>query len=151
MNSGVDDAIEGLHLAFSGEPKPASVDACECCLSKEELEELVTTPLRQLAPEQLSEYASCVTLTAGSEGDFRYLLPRILDISVHGQFSWPDHEQICMNLARGEWLSWPEPLKASIVDLFSAAWESAIANDDGWKADELVCGFALAGIDIHPS
>jgi hypothetical protein len=150
MSSTIDEAIEKLYAAFAEEVKPSSIEACPCCVGEKELCDLVKTPLRQLTPEQLSSYASSVFLTAGSEEDFRYLIPRILDISIHDQTFWPDHEVICKSLANGRWLTWPEPLRASIMNVFSAALEKAISNDDGWKADELICGFGLSGMDLHP-
>lgn len=144
----LDEAIERLYRAFSDEPRPAIIEACPCCVTQRELQILASTKLREITAEQLAGYASSVTLTAGSEGDFRYLLPRILDVSMHDEDWWPDHEVICSNLARANWFSWPGQLKDSIIGLFSVALEVAISGDDGWKADELICGFALAGLEV---
>lgn len=150
MGTNLDKAIKQLYDAFAHEPKPWIIDACPCCLSPEELKVLVQTPLRQLTADQLSKYASSVFLTAGSEPDYRYLLPRILDLSLHGAFSWPDHEVVGKSLANAHWSLWPTPLRDSITQAFLAALEQAIPNHSGWEVDELICGFALTGMDIAP-
>ena len=150
MPAMLDDATENLYAAFSNESKPRRVEACECCITERERDELINTPLRELTPQQLSNYASMVFLTAGAEEDFRYFIPRILDLSIHGEFDWPDHEVVCKRLADGNWLAWPVPLRVSIMDLFAIAWEQVIASGDGWDVDELLCGFALTGMDIQP-
>ncbi len=91
-----------------------------------------------------------VTLTAAAAEDFKYLLPRILDAPAHGGFWWPSHEVVCAGLARADWLAWPEPLVASIKEVFWAAFESAIGQAEGRLIDELICGFAAAGLDVTP-
>lgn len=146
----LDEAIEHLYDVFAHEPKPSIIDACPCCLNAEELQVLLQTPLRQLPSDQLSKYAAKVFLTAGSEADYRYLLPRILDLSLHGAFSWPDHEVVGESLANAQWSLWPTQLRDSITQAFLAALEQAIPNNSGWEVDELICGFALTGMDIAP-
>jgi hypothetical protein len=146
----LDDTIERMYAAFAGQGKPAVVDACACCIGERELNELVRVDLRHLTAEQLSNYASSVFLTAGSDSDFRYFIPRILDLSLHGAFDWPDFEVICASLRNGEWLSWPESLKLSIIDVFLSAWERAATGGDGVGVDSLICGFGRAGLDLYP-
>ena len=145
----LDDAIEKLYAAFAGEVKPTSVEACECCIGEHELNDLIKINLRDLTAKQLSNYASSAFLTAGSERDFRYFIPRILDLSLHGKFDCPDHEVICRSLRNGQWLSWPNPLRLSILTAFSVAWETTVTSGDGRGADTLICGFGRAGIGLH--
>ncbi|MEI7668954.1 MAG: hypothetical protein WCJ33_02600 [Pseudomonadota bacterium] len=149
MNSAIDDAIEKIYIAFSQEAKPSSIEVCECCISEQEVKIMLETPLRNLTAQQLESYAGLVFLTSGSEEDFRYFTPRILDIGIQDKFSLC-FEQIGKALARGNWLSWEEPLRASIINLFSVVWEIAIKSDDGWRLDTLICSFALTGLDLKP-
>jgi len=78
------------------------------------------------------------------------LLPRIFDGREHDTGWLPSHEVTCASLARADWLSWTEPLVESIKQVFWAALEKAIAEADGRWVDELICGFALAGLDVAP-
>lgn len=146
----IDEAVARLYRAFAGEPKPQSIEVCECCVSEREVFDLLHTKLRELKPAQLQSYAQSVTLTSGAAEDFKYLLPRILDISTYDRAWWPSHEVLCSSLARARWLDWPAPLVESVKDVFSAALETAIAQVDGRWIDELICGFALAGLDVAP-
>lgn len=78
------------------------------------------------------------------------MLPRIVDLSVQDRSLGPSYEVVCSSLARAKWLAWPEPLVSSINDVFAAALEKAIIEFDGRWIDELICGFALAGLDVAP-
>jgi len=146
----IDEAVEGLYRAFAGAPKPRTIDVCKCCVSEREVFDLLHTKLRDIKPAQMQSYAQSVTLTSGAAEDFKYLLPRIMDISTQERSWWPSHEVVCASLARADWLAWPAPLVASVKDVFWAALEKAIAEVDGRWVDELICGFALAGLDVAP-
>jgi hypothetical protein len=146
----IDEAVRGLYRAFAGEPKPRTIIVCEYCVSEREVFDLLHTKLRDIKPAPLQSYAESVTLISGAVEDFKYLLPRILDVSVNDRRWWPSHEVTCASLARARWLEWPAPLVGSVMDLFRAALEKAIAEVDGRWIDELICGFALAGLDVSP-
>jgi hypothetical protein len=106
--------------------------------------------LREIKPAPPENHAFSVTLTSGAAEDFNDLLPRILDISAHGRSWFPSYEVVCSSLARADWLSWPAPMVDSILDVFWAALEKAILDCDGRWIDELICGFALAKLDVAP-
>jgi hypothetical protein len=74
--------IDAVYAAFASVPKPLRIDGCACCVDENEVTVLLTKPLREISPSALSSYASSVFLTVGDKQDFRYFLPRILEISV---------------------------------------------------------------------
>ena len=86
----VSEALAKVYSAFNGVPKPKHIDWCSHCIPENEVLVLLKTPLRQLTPEQLASYAGSVFLTAGGVADFRYFLPRILDVSLHERYWYPD-------------------------------------------------------------
>src|SRR5882762_1635090 len=94
MNTEIQAAIEALYAAFSDAPKPMIIEGCPCCIERKDVDVLLTTPLRQITPDQLTNYAASVFLTVGSIEDFLYLLPRILEISACDPSWWPDPEVI---------------------------------------------------------
>ena len=100
------DTVEQLYAVFGNVPVPRQIDACPCCLLDTEVAVLLTTPLRDLTPEQLTSYASSVTMTVGSVDDFRYFLPRILEIVATERSWWPDVEVVFGILHRAKWQQW---------------------------------------------
>jgi hypothetical protein len=82
MKINVTEALDSVYQTFSVKKPPRTIAACYCCIGQSEVDELLKTPLRRITSSQMSGYASSVFLTSGSELDFRYFLPRILEISI---------------------------------------------------------------------
>ncbi len=90
MTSELQKAIDNGYEVFSGVPKPRVIDGCSCCLDEKGIDPLLKKTLRSITPDELSEYASSVYLTVGSDKDFFYFLPRILEIlAIHSRW-WPN-------------------------------------------------------------
>jgi hypothetical protein len=151
----VREAIETVYEAFAS-PAPAVIEGCPCCISTRGVDVLLNTPLRELTGQQLWRYVSGAYLTLGSDLDFRYLLPRILDISVNDPGNANDPEIVIGKLARANWRSWPAPEQAVIEELLDAWFEFALTRDlaaidegwVGWDAERILCGFAHAGLPL---
>jgi hypothetical protein len=117
---------------------------------------LLTTPLRELTGQELWRYVSGAFLTVGSQSDFRYLLPRILDISVSDPANANDPEIVIGKLDLANWRSWDAGERGAIEDFLDAWFEWAIARDladadDGYigtEAESVLCGAARAGLPI---
>jgi hypothetical protein len=92
----------------------------------------------------------------GGERDFRYLLPRILDISVSDIANANDPEIVLKKLALANWRSWPAKEQSLIEEFLDAWFELALARDlanadDGWigtEAESVLCGAARAGFPL---
>jgi hypothetical protein len=115
---------------------------------------LVTVPLRQLTGDQLSDYAAKVFLTLGDVGDFRYFLPRLLDISLHGDFLWPDPEVLLGKLFMASWRDWPTTERAVLEALFTAIYDDlvavALSTQNASELDTWLCAMANAGMSLAP-
>jgi hypothetical protein len=146
----VQRALDRLYEVFAGVPKPAAINACPCCLDSAQACRLLTLPLQSITPAQLSSYAASVFLTVGSEEDYRYLLPRILDVSLAESSWWPSREIVLRSLALAEWDTWAARERQALGDLFDAAFEEAVSKGDGWDVDRWICGLAFAGADLSP-
>jgi hypothetical protein len=142
--------VDAVYDAFRHVRPPSRIDACPCCVSKDEVCALLATPLRQLTSEQLSSYSTSVFLTAGSTRDFRYLLPRILEFAVGPGSPWPDREIVVGALALAGWKLWSEAERTAILGLFDAAFDAAIhrVDDPGGEVDSWVCALGRAGVDV---
>jgi hypothetical protein len=149
-------AVEAVYRAFSG-AVPARIEGCPCCIEARGTDILLTTPLRELSGEQLWPYVSGVFLTVGGEEDFRYLLPRILEISVSDPRNANDPEIVLGKLALADWRSWAEGEQQALEDYIDAWFERALERDvedadGGWigaEAESVLCGAARAGLRLE--
>ena len=145
-------AIENLYHIFGSVHRPTAIVACPCCLDTNEMDILLTTPLRMLSPAELASYASSVLYTVGSPADFRYFLPRMLDISAHDPDWYPDVEIVLGKLDRANWLSWPPTEIHAITDFAMAVFQNLLEREEhtGHEIDRWLCGFGRAGMDLAP-
>lgn len=150
------EALEAIYREFSL-PTPAVIEGCPCCLEEREVDVLLTTPLRELTGQALWPYVSGAFLTVGGEHDFRYFLPRILEISVRDPSNANDPEIVIGKLALANWRLWSVQEQDVINEFLDAWFESSLAKDletirDGWMASEaesVLCGAARSGIPIQ--
>jgi hypothetical protein len=151
----VRQAVEAVYRAFAV-PTPAGIEGCPCCASAQDVDVLLITPLRELIGQDLSKYVSSAFLTVGGEVDFRYLLPRILDISVTDPANAYCPEIVLGKLALANWRSWSDTEQAVIAELLDVWFECALARDlaeadDHWigaEAESVLCGAARAGLPL---
>lgn len=150
------EALEAVYREFD-EPVPVVIQGCPCCIATRGTDVLLTTPLRQLTGQALWRYVSGVFLTVGDEQDFRYLLPRILDVAVTDPGNSNDPEIVLGKLKLADWRSWSVD-EQRVVEAFVGAWfERALASDvaeadDGWigtDAESVLCGAARAGMPLE--
>jgi hypothetical protein len=80
-----DGRIEALYVAFSHRPRPRAIEGCPCCVGRAREEALLSRPLRAVGADILGFYAFKAMTTFGSEEDFLYFLPRILELEARGE------------------------------------------------------------------
>ena len=147
--------MEAVYRAFAA-PAPPAIEGCPCCVSTRGTDILLTTPLREITGRQLSRYVSGAFLTVGGETDFRYLLPRILDLSANDSEDAHDPEIVLGKLALANWRSWSAEEGRAIEELIDAWFEAALERDMleaghgwiGWEAESVLCGAARAGLPL---
>jgi hypothetical protein len=135
---------------------PKVIEGCPCCLDGKGIDALLANPLRHLTSDEIWPYVSGVFFTLGSERDFKYLLPRILDIAVSDPASSIDPEIILGKVGLARWQRWPARERKIIEDFVDAWFELALirdmadAEDDwlGFEAEGVLCGAARAGMPI---
>jgi hypothetical protein len=150
MNNELSFAVEGVYRAFSAVPKPSVIEGCPCCIEDKEVAVLLGKPLREISPAEMSSYASSVFLTVGSVADFRFYLPRILEIAVTESAWWPDPEVIGASLASACWLDWAEEEKQGVTQLFDLIFSLLIENASGSELDSWLCAFSRSGLVLEP-
>lgn len=156
-NARVQRAIADLYLQFKV-PIPSVIEGCPCCIESRGVDVLLKTPLRELSGQDLWRYVSGVFLTIGSEADFRYLLPRILDVSVNDWSNSNDPEIVLSKFGMVKWDTWPVGQKQAVTEFINSWFELVLAHqildeDSRWipvQVDNLICGAARAGILLEP-
>jgi len=147
-NSGIplSNAIEALYKALRM-PMPRAIEGCP---DPKQLCRLLNKRLRDLTPEELSDYGSSVFWTMGSESDFRYFLPRMLEILVSQPDWWPSIEVVMKKLALAHWETWTDQERGSINCLLDSWFKARLdmGADAAEELDSLLCGIALSGAPI---
>lgn len=82
----VAEAVDELYRAHARYSRPAVIDYCPHCRTGDDVAGLLTVPLRGLGAADLDSYAVHLFGTIGGEEDFRYLLPRLLELLAAGEF-----------------------------------------------------------------
>ena len=154
MSDRVSQALEDVYRVFAGRPKPRVIEACPCCIDQQSLCVLLSSPVREITADQLSAYASSVLLTAGDEADFRYFLPRILEISLHDRRWWPDLEVVLGKLRLANWSQWSSLERAALHALFDAGFDEAVERAGSTAleldVDTWLCALARSGSNLQP-
>ncbi len=154
-NPRIDQALEDIYGLFAA-PRPSVIIGCPCCIDSRRVDVLLAKPLRELTGAELWRYITGVFLTVGGTRDFRYLLPRILEIAVREPGAAPHIEIVIGKLRLAGWSDWPKREHAAIEALVEAWFQQALSNDlleaETWlvgsEAESVLCGAARADIDI---
>lgn len=144
MNDKVSNTIEQLYEAFSDIPKPSSIAYCSHCSNSNPYEDLITKPLHDLTMEDLEDYTHSVLYTSGSEDDFIYFLPRILELTTHDDKGfWIDREIIFKKIGLVKWYDWIEKRKVAFHNYIDAILQSfASVELEGYNLDTWISSFA---------
>ena len=139
--------IERLYEVFSRYPCPKHLEGCPCCTSAEAGELLVRTPLRRIPAPDLEHYAFKALSTWGTLDDYKYFIPRILELTEDGSLLC-DTEITLGKLPYGNFRDWPSDEQEAIRDVITAVWLEKVRASDLDGADALLCGAARVFDDI---
>ncbi len=150
------EAVEIVYRTFDF-PLPTVIEGCPCCISTRRTDILLTTPLREITGQTLWQYVSGVFLTVGGNQDFRYLLPRILEVSAFDPGNANDPEVVLGKLQLAGWRSWTPDEQSAVAQFVDAWFEQVLATDlagadEGWigtDAESILCGAARAEMPLE--
>lgn len=83
-----DEIFEKLYAVFSKYPRPTRVIGSPISVKANADLILTTTPLRSLTQEDLCDYEFKAMTTWGTENDYKYFLPAILEVNFYALGSW---------------------------------------------------------------
>ena len=160
-NEALLDVIPQLYAAFADEPHPGRVNGCtNCCISQEELDFLSITVREAVPADMLKFYAYNVPDTVGTEKDFRYFLPRILEASVKGEFTYPDLPWLIRRLTYVPWhTAWTAEQQSSVREFLRVWWLGLIQAEapdslggiqqDQWDLEEALATLQNVALDAE--
>ena len=141
------DEIDQLYRVFSRYPPPSSLHGCPCCTDEEASRALIRRGLRDLPASVLSHYAFKALSTWGTLEDYRYFLPRILELTSTGELDC-DTEVTLGKLGYADWTVWPDDEQVAVRDFVTALWCESVRSGQASRADSILCGFACSTLDV---
>ncbi|AVT31758.1 hypothetical protein C6361_22360 [Plantactinospora sp. BC1] len=153
MGTALAEAIDRLHVVFGGVPRPSAIDSCPCCFTPDDERKLLApVPLAELTADDLGDYAAVVLFTVGGVADYRYFLPRMLEIGCTEGFLWPDLEPLLGRLRHAGWRSWPAGERHAVRELLAALWAEVLADDPAavHDVDTVLCAVGNVEDDLTP-
>jgi hypothetical protein len=141
------EEIERVYNVFSRYSRPTQLEGCPCCTSPAESQSLVSKPLRALTAPELERYAFKALSTWGTLNDYRYFLPRILELTEDGSLLC-DAEITLRKLHYGGFQDWPPDERQAVRDYVFGVWREAVHASDTYRADAFLCGADPALADL---
>src|SRR4051812_42391608 len=110
------EAIGQVYAAFAGIACPRRLVASPLRDADAILGALTSAPLAVLPDAALAPYSRAAITTVGTEQDFRYFLPRILELAASDR-NWTGAEPpvIADRIGRTGWLKWPPAERAPVA------------------------------------
>jgi hypothetical protein len=148
LRTELERSIEDAYRVFARFSGPTSVHAAPGYDAAQILKDLTSAPLRELPSDRIGLYATRVLLLMDSDADYRYFLPRILELAAaHGSWVGFDPAVIAKNLAMSEWRSWREIEKKAVERVFFAAFEEELLLQGALQ--DWIVGIALAEMGLQ--
>jgi hypothetical protein len=137
-------SIEKLYATFARYPLRASMDACPCCVTDEDMGRLCSKELRGLEENDISLYAYKAMTTWGDVEDFKHFLPRIFELASASGFV-VDTAVLLGKLEYGNWSDWPENEQMAIKEILIAWWADLIQHQEYFDDDVFRGVYKLLG------
>jgi hypothetical protein len=126
----LESAVEGLFRAFDSAPLNDRVDYCDHCVSPEQVEALLVTPLRQLTPDQLGPLLFKAMSTWGDVAYFKHFLPRLLELVAGGAMEDLSYPSFLPSRLACCWSEGTEEERNAVEGFLRAWWSATISRGD---------------------
>jgi len=146
--------IENLYSAFKDISKPSNLDACDHCMSIEDQKTLLEQSLEATDPAILWHYIDDAIWTVGDGLDFKYYVPRLLDLGLttydYGNFSgnfiaFP--VTFGKKLALADFDKWDKAKRDVVDDAILAIMTEEAHRGDFYNFEGWMCAICYVGLD----
>lgn len=124
-------AITNLYTTFSQYPFRPEIDGCPCCVTAQDQRKLSAKALNLMESEDISHYSFKAMTTWGDVKDFKYFLPRLLELIATTGLAY-GHEVVLGKLEYAKWNDWEETEKDAIRAFLLAWWTESLTNKETW-------------------
>ncbi|PKV51360.1 hypothetical protein ATE84_3444 [Aquimarina sp. MAR_2010_214] len=125
-------AVEKLYKIFEKYHLDATklrAYSCPCCVTDEEIREIVVKPLKQLSEDELRYFSRSAITTFGTVEDYKHFLPRILELMYYSKSDFLLDFTCYEKLNYSEWETWSIEEQSAIEDYFLTLWYTIIHNE----------------------
>ncbi len=151
MSEALQKSVESVYEAFRDISRPESIDGCPCCIDEEEINVLLSKPLRELSLDDLSGYIYSALLTVGTVEDFMYLLPRILEILASESYYLPDQEVVARAIHSAGFHTWSDNRKRAVFGFFDRMIGDLLAKEGlAFELESWICALGRLHVDLAP-
>lgn len=119
-------------------------------MKQDEIQALLSQSLRSITASQLSPYAESALLTVGTETDYLYFLPRILELSMTDELVWPDPEITGKKVSNTRLSEWPKTRREAISDLLRCKLKTLLNPERHFELDSWMCAIGCMGLETRP-
>ena len=124
----LDAAVRQLYDAFAARQRRGQLDFCAHCVSPQEAEALIESPLGDLSADLLRVFVlNAISETWGTPDDLWYYLPRVLEFVAIGEFSRYDISGLFIAVSL-RWRNWPLDQQDALTGYLTALWKAIIAG-----------------------
>ena len=144
MNQDYKHCTSQLYSIFSSYPTPQNIAGCPCCMHSLANNKWHQKPLQKIEAEQLSDYTFKAITTYGTVNDFRYFLPRILEL-LSKQALHIDPSIVWSKLIYANWINWPDAEVAVVKQFLMVDWQNNLNNSPIFELDLMITVNKLLG------
>jgi hypothetical protein len=123
--------LGALQIAFRQYRRPHRVEGCPHCVGENESLPLCQTGLNDISAKMISRYGMKAMTTWGSREDYKYFLPRLLELSAT-----PEGEaelgtcvdEIVAKIHYADFATWPPAERAAVLAYLHAGWHALLSG-----------------------
>ena len=138
-------AVNELYRVFKPYRLGGDFTGCDHCVSPTDSQRLAAIPLRELTVSDVNRYAFKAMTTWGNDRDFRYFLPRLLELAIEDYQAFDFPEVLLGKLRYANWTSWPLVEQDAVRQFLDNFWLRQLNSPGNFPTDERI-RTALGGL-----
>ncbi len=143
-----DAALDAMYKAFAGYSFRRNMPCCiPHCMDQADLDIIGSMPLRQLSSTMMNSFVSNLNTTCGDREDFKFVLPRLLELSANGEFNWPSRDLVFSWLRTEAMQTWPIDERHAVRGFLDAWWDTELRANN-YELFECFEALGCSGINV---
>lgn len=152
-NELLENAVRALYRTFHRYRIDNSFEGCSCCVSQTQSDQLIKKGLHSLSADDLRHYAMKAMTTWGTVRDFKYFLPRVLELVVYDSDEF-ELEILFGKLKYAHMQAWDSDERLAVENFLLAYWRSELVKppigSHDMKIANVLSGLAAARESVAP-